>query len=1198
MRVRKATRPIWLMVCLAAALSIGVLSFFMISVDRARTNLALVDELHRAAIRFNRDQAIYLLQQHREDATDLSGKPMVIALNEGGSAGLPSTASLVRAMGSPSFTGIATDFESACREVQHNMERASAWHSAVLANASLYSRQSSAFSAAATALRQELQRMQGLKRLAQARAIADGTADNTMHGGARIEAALVELLELVMNVERLSQATNQDLVNDFAGNDMLPTIERLADAIDGLGDPAGAEMPLAAAMVDLRVSLAGGDDPSVHAAGLIDSIRDHAILAHQRQSLEVAASASLSKAHAASESMLARVDQRSALLRQSVIGSLAKTLAGSLALVVVSLSILITTGVRLARTVQERSHTLEQTISELRESRSQLVDIGELRQANAQIENINRELTFQKAALDLACIYSEADARRRITYVNDEFCRTTGYSRDELVGHDHKVISSGEHPSSFWEEMSGVLARDGVWHGTICNRAKDGSLQWLRTTNVAFRDPSGAVLRYASIQADVTDRICSEEAIKEIAQFARATVDALAAHIAILDESGRILSVNQAWREFCRQNGGDERALEGANYLDICTHSDGWEAAEAAQVADGIRGVIRGDQDEFSLEYDCHSPDEDRWFALHVTRFAGVGPTRVVVAHENITDARKAQEYLRLQAADLERAHKRAEAANRAKSDFLATMSHEIRTPLNGAIGALDLLRQTGLTDQQQRFVDIGHASANSLLAVINDILDFSKIEAGKFELSPTDFDLREMAEDVMRVMAVRAAEKELELVCSIDQDLPRAVHADRDRLRQILFNLVGNAIKFTSRGSITVKILCETGGDGARLVRFAVTDTGIGIPPETLDLLFQPFSQADASTTRKFGGTGLGLAICRQLAELMGGGTGVESAPGVGSTFWFVVPLEPAHRQSSPPSACPPFQPTEKPLLVVDDHDVQRESLCGVLRQWGFPVQDARGADEALAKMGEAIGAGRGHVAVLIDHMMPGTDGPELAVAIEARAEMAGVPKMLISSALDLDPRLVRSAGFGEHLTKPVRQSELFDALVRMLGPSHPVPATRRQPDGEIPTQSILGVPQRIRVLLAEDNEVNQIIACELLKNAGYDCVVAPNGVVAIEHMERSQFDLVLMDCQMPEMDGFEAARQIRTLEESGSLTVQNRRHIPIIALTANALKGDRERCLDAGMDAYTSKPININELKAVIESELRKFPPDQKAA
>lgn len=656
MSSRKATRPIWLMVFLAAGLSIAVLSFFLASVNSARKNLSLVEELRRATTQFNREQSAYLLEQHRHTTNALAWQPSDPDPANPYRAGKPSTELLERAMRTTSFAETAKEFERVCGDIERQSERADAWNAAVTANASHYSRQSAAFSSAATDLRQNLQRMQGVRRLEHARSIVSGRIGKAEPIDTSIESALIELLELVINVERIDQETSSDMVNNFAGNDMLPSVERLSDSIDDIGDTSDDIASLVSSMASLRRALMGDGNSGDPTSGLIDSIKTNALLARQRNDLDEDTSASLSKAHASVDAMLASVDQRTTLLRQSVIRSLTRTLSGSLVIVAVALSVLATTGVRLAGVVRERSETLERTISELIESRSQLVDIGELRRANAQIEDINRELTFQKVALDLACIYSETDAAGHITYVNDEFCRTTGYNQDELIGRDHRVVSSGGHPASFWADMYDTLARNGVWHGTICNKAKDGTPIWLRTTNIAFRDPQGNILRYASIRSDVTDRIRSEQAIKEIAEFAGATVDALAAHIAILDESGNILSVNRAWRQFCERNGGPDFALEGANYLEICDHAVGWEAAEATQVAEGIRRVIRGEQAEFSLEYDCHSPEEERWFGLHVTRFAGAGPTRVVVAHENITEARKAQEYLRVQAAHL-RAH-------------------------------------------------------------------------------------------------------------------------------------------------------------------------------------------------------------------------------------------------------------------------------------------------------------------------------------------------------------------------------------------------------------------------------------------------------------------------------------------------------------------------------------------------------------
>lgn len=447
-----------------------------------------------------------------------------------------------------------------------------------------------------------------------------------------------------------------------------------------------------------------------------------------------------------------------------------------------------------------------------------------------------------------------------------------------------------------------------------------------------------------------------------------------------------------------------------------------------------------------------------------------------------------------------------------------------------------------------------------------------------------------------MEVQAVNASEKGLESAFGINPALPAIVRGDPERLRQIIINLVNNAIKFTQRGSITLRV--DPVGDSRNSrVRFSVTDTGIGIPKERMDRLFKAFSQTDASFSRKYGGTGLGLAICKQLAELMGGAVGVESDLGKGSTFWFEAVLPAVVVPVDAPPVAATVDCRSLRVLVIEDHDVQREFIAECLTALHFTVDTASDGDAALAMMLDADSAGQPFAVVLTDHEMPGMDGIEVAVAMKSRSELAGIPIILLSSALDLDPARVRAAGFASHLTKPLRQSTLLDAVMVAVAPqvgvTHPVPVPQPAALSD-PTDLPAPTPAtpRLRVLLAEDNEINQLIACELLGKNGFECTVAANGVAAVAAVLKDAYDLVLMDCQMPEMDGFDATREIRKLERSGQLSMQHGRRLPIIALTANALKGDRERCLEAGMDGYSIKPIDLKHLNATIETLLPQEP------
>jgi two-component system sensor histidine kinase/response regulator len=611
-------------------------------------------------------------------------------------------------------------------------------------------------------------------------------------------------------------------------------------------------------------------------------------------------------------------------------------------------------------------------------------------------------------------------------------------------------------------------------------------------------------------------------------------------------------------------------------------HPDDYDRVMAA-VQESIRT-----RTEYEVEYRCVRPDGSvRWIAARgrVVEDKSGKPASMQGVVLDITDSKEAE---RVQRAKLEQDRALAEAASRAKSEFLAHMSHEIRTPLNGVIGMIDLLMGTRLTEQQQRFGRLAKTSAETLTTVINDILDFSKIEAGKLEIVPGDFDLHVAVEDVIDVLAQKAAGKGLELICHFTPDVPAAVRGDCDRLRQILINLVNNAVKFTEQGAVILRVSLDTRAAGNATVRFTVTDTGIGIPRDRIDRLFRAFSQADASTTRVYGGTGLGLTIAKQLSELMGGTIGVESEPGQGSTFWFTIlfELRDDHRLSTA-QRHPDLRAFR--VLAVDDHELQREVLRQQIASWGLDAAAAGDGQSALTILVEAAASGTPYRVVIVDSDMPGMDGFEFAARVRALPDLQGIVLMiLLSVEATVDHDRLRDLGFAGYMTKPVRQSQLFNAIMDAVvatkqRPTSPSRTTFAFHDSSV-SAGAPGVHQTARILVAEDNEVNQIVVTEFLRRAGYRCDIAGDGHQAVKAVEAEQYDLLLMDCQMPVMDGFEATRTIRARErETG------RPRLPIVALTANAMKGDRELCLEAGMDAYTPKPIDPESLLAVIEPLLR---------
>ena len=837
----------------------------------------------------------------------------------------------------------------------------------------------------------------------------------------------------------------------------------------------------------------------------------------------------------------------------------------------------------------------EEEIRQLNESLERRVE-----ERTAQLVENERRLRESEERYSLVVAGSndgiwDWDMRKNGIFWNDRLLEIVGLSRSEFGG-TFEAFSELLHPEDrqrTTEDIAAHLERDEEYNVEFRLRRPTGEYRICQARGKAQRDKDGEVIRMAGVVRDITERKRAEESLR----LRDRAISASSNGIIISDPSqpdNPLIYVNPAFESITGYSaeevlGSNCRFLQGSDrdQPDIGILRAAIEEERECTV------TLRNYRKDGTLFWNELSVSPVRDESERLSHFVGV--------QNDVTERKQVEEEIRrlnesleenvvertaqLEGTvhELERAREAAEGANQAKSVFLANMSHEIRTPMNGVIGMTELLLDTELSAEQREFTETVRLSGESLLTIINDILDFSKIEAGKMSLETTEFDLRTTVEDVVSLLAERAHVKGLEIANLIEYDVPTALRGDPGRIRQILTNLIGNAIKFTEEGEVVLKAELAEETDEEAVIRFEISDTGIGMTEEQQQSLFKSFTQADSSTTRRYGGTGLGLAISKQLVELIGGEIWAESAPGVGSTFTFTLPLDKQPKDSDGHTA-PIARDDLRGLkvLIVDDNETNRRILHKQLSSWDMIDACAEDGTQALAELRSAAGEGEPYELAVLDMQMPGMGGLELARAIKQDPDIYSIRLVLLTSIGWGDSEEARRAGIEAYLTKPARTSQLYDALSTVMGSEE---TKAESLDDNRPTLTAHNLKEveaqsRIRILLAEDNPVNQKVAVRMIERFGYRVDVAQNGLEALEALENSYYAAVLMDVQMPEMDGYEATKEIRRRESEGS-----DHRTPIIAMTANAMEGDREKAMEIGMDDYLSKPVRQEQLAGVLE-------------
>jgi two-component system sensor histidine kinase/response regulator len=784
------------------------------------------------------------------------------------------------------------------------------------------------------------------------------------------------------------------------------------------------------------------------------------------------------------------------------------------------------------------------------------MEVKERRRAEQELQQRTTFLNTLFSSNPLAIAVGGPDGRLEL--VNPAFEKLFGYSADESIG---KKVDQLLFPASLTrKEMDGRLlrAKQETIHETVQRRKKNGDLVDVEVHVVPMPLESGEQNVLALYQ-DISQRIEAQRALRESEELFRTLSAAAPIGIFYTDATGKILYTNKRWEEMTGRTAQD--AMRGG-WADAVYPEDRavveklWESGFALQVE--LKDQCRFLTPEGHINW-------VQWQTKALVGRDGLLQGYVGVV-EDITKRRAAEQRLK-------EAKEVAEAASRAKSEFLANMSHEIRTPMNGILGMTDLALDTDLKPEQREYLEMVRSSAESLLGIINDILDFSKIEAGRLDLENVPYSLPDCIESALEPLAVRAQQKGLEITWAMQGYIPEFLMGDPTRLRQILINLVGNAIKFTKQGEVSVRAERLQSKDGLVSIRISVSDTGMGIPEEKQLQIFEAFSQADSSTTREFGGTGLGLSISARLIQLMKSKIEIDSALGKGSTFAFTVPfVEAVGAPPALPAMAHPLVTNER-ALVVDDNEINRNLLMQVLPSWGFQTTCAASGAEALDMLRKGIEECTPFSVVLLDQNMPGMDGYEVAGKIRLLAKRKPPVIVILSSEpASIEPARLKKLGIERVLFKPLRRAMLYEAIRHGLK----LPVLSQETHAPLPAKENV---RALQLLLVEDNRVNQKLAMRLLEKMGHRVTLAVNGREALELLKPNSFDLVLMDIQMPEMGGVEATQKIRDAEH------QSGGHIPIIAMTAHAMAGDAQKYLSAGMDGYVSKPVQAGFLRAEID-------------